>query len=323
MLRAASFFFLLLSCVAVALASPARTASTLTQTSLTDEDGEPPLRLLLQVPYPERVPMLIAEYRCTPWSIIFAVAPDYLDDCAEQCGQHCTCVEMPEVCDSARVENGFSKYVHNLLIAPHANASSDLLFAHADFWLSNRIYELVRGPYRHNIVLPSKPENLWPESCYAPGTNLSSVVLKSGNPWLPWREFGPICQAGMNGTTDDEASLMLKDLGACCRGWVDLLYLPRETQAMFAAMATGMFNATKFHEGAIPTITAAIARANLSQPLVGLGCAGSCCDGAGDLADLSPGMTTYDLINDETICAHPVDLRNRTAWLKVSSAPAC
>lgn len=277
-------------------------------------DDDPPLRLLLNVPYPERLPMLLDVYLCKPWALILAVAPAILGNCSELCGSRCSCVELPAVCDSKHT-GGFAKYHHNLLIAPHADGSSDLLYAHADFWLARRMYDHVRSPlYRESILLPSECPTCPVSSCYAPGAY----------PNFPpsWQTFGPVCQSAMaSEAAQGDDYRLLRELGECCHSWADLLYLPRAAQPMFAAMATGPFNATDIHEGAVPTIAKAIAHANVSR-LTGLECAGSCCADTGNLTTLAPGQTTYDLIGANTMCAHPVDLRNASAWYAVHAEPA-
>ena len=275
----------------------------------------PPLRLLLNVPHPERLPMLLDVYQQIPWHILFAVAPANLTGCRDVCGARCECVELPSQCDSvvAGGQGGKTGFQHSLLVAPHADGSSDLLYAHGDMWLSRRLYDLVRGKHRHSIVLPAGLENV---RCAAPGTREWQQYSRA---WTALRAEGffPKCRALLSGGGPaSEAHRLLRQANVCCHGWSDLLYLPRATQPMFAAMATGPFGELSVAEGAIVTIAEAITRANISQARASAECAGDCCI---QRINLAPGQTTYDLIQAGTVCAHPVDLRNSSAWYEAQA----
>jgi len=267
-----------------------------------DATPQPQLRILLLTPHPERIPLLIDHYRGLPWRMLMAVAQERREECAALCGGECECVDLPSQCDSSsiyeRTGRPVSGHHHNLLIAPHADGSSDLLFTHSDMWMSRRMHEFV-AQRRTHILLPGAQ---LPESCHTPGT-----AAFSGNTWDKWPQWGPRCEAAMLENGNSTTARILRGANVCCHGWADLLYLPAASQRLFAEMATSQFlAATAPHEGVIATIVNALTQQGLFSA-TGIGCAGSCCDVVG-----------YGEISNTTLCAHTVDLRDAGGWRSVA-----
>ena len=278
--------------------------------------GEPPLRVLFSLPYAERIPELLSHYGPLNWTMIMAMGAVNLASCHNLCGDQCSCVLLPEPCDST-VKNldgthKISMRVHDLLIAPFADGSSNLLFAHADMWMSRRMGALLRSDtYRDKMVLPRSPSE---HMCHQPGTTAFDNVK-----WMFWESFGPRCAAAVGSASpppDDESPDVLwplRGLGQCCYGWVDLFYLPKAAQALFAQLATGPLASVEMHEASIVTIAHALAREGIAD-LVDFGCQGDCCNSA--KAKLLREVT------NATTCMHPraqdpVDLSDAEGWARV------
>ena len=291
-----------------------------------------PLRVLLTVPYPERLHLLLDKYSTGEWAcvttqLIIMVRTEAMStcnafvvvgnafvhastwDCADG---RCVCAELPEECDSTKIAN--SRSVHNLLLAPYADGSSDLLFAHSDMWLGNQLARSLagRGPRaldRHAIWLPGRDGSGVDDSGMLPGMlqddelmySNSTLALPGGGcfdanasvAWDWWESFAPKCAAAQR------RDAPLRALGVCCFAWVDLLYLPKAKQQAFAALATGGLAEATSHEGAIATIVAALtmhgATGERSGRVQGVGCHGGCCQGA-----------SLDYVRNDTLCMHRV-----------------
>ena len=288
-----------------------------------------PLRLLVHTPHPERIPMLVEQYACLPWHILFAVAEENTAACLEACASGtCTCVDLPRDCDSSKMGGILglpAGSVHNLLIAPHADGSTDLVYAHSDMWLSRSMPSFIRSRPPNTILLPA---GLDPH-CMPLGAKVDldeDIRFHNGNTSTMWNTFRNACeamlrresaQAATEANDEDEATRLIRVANVCCFGWSDFLYLPAAAQPLFAAMATGPMrgrNATdglSEHEGAIHTIVNAIVSAPRS-PFVAedAACLGSCCGLEGG----------YDALSPDTRCAHPVDLRNSSGWDEARAA---
>jgi len=244
------------------------------------------MRLLLLVPYAERIPMLMQQYSCLPWSIIMAVAD--VPSCQNACADFkpaCTCTQLSWKQDSSNQQ--YTQF-HHQLIANHADGSSDLLYSHADMWLSRHIYATLQGT--KSMMGPTG------SSCSTPGPGCSFQPSS----WPFWADFSRGCCDGMHQGSDDAQPLL--EFGACCTGWADLAFLPRDTQTMFASIARGPLAGVACHEGTIPTIMHAVAKAQRSV-VHSLQCAGGALGGIG-----------WGDITDDTRCAHPVDLRDGAGW---------
>jgi hypothetical protein len=262
-----------------------------------------PLRLLLQVPYPERIPLLLRQYARLPWTILMAVPAAALDECGATCGAACVCVELSLHHHlDARGAPGCTARMHDLLIAPHADGSSDLLFAHADMWLSPAVYARTRGTAQETVLLPARRTfTHW--SCATPG---SERFVEQADAWPFWANFSASCDAAIRRDRESGASDgALTQLNKCCYGWSDLLYLPRRAQSTFATLARGAFRTAESHEGSIVTIALALNASGVA-PLDTLTCEGDCCN--------VDGASIWERITQDTLCAHPVDLRDRTGW---------
>lgn len=276
-------------------------------------DSQSPLRVLFQVPHVERIPMLLRHYAHLNWTMLMATGSASLSLCERLCvrSEHCTCAQLPDPCDTTVVNPDgtpkLSRHMHDLLIAPYADGSSDLLFVHADMWLSRRVDALLRSDdYRHKIVMPrARAEHM----CYRPGTADFANVS-----WPLWEQFAPLCASAIATYSpkaeDDEPDVgwPLRAYGHCCYGWSDLLYLPRAVQPYWAALATGPLAEVEGHEAAISTISHALAFEGVAE-LTDLSCGGDCCNAANE--------PLLHAITQTTNCMHPVDLRDAAGWAAV------
>tara|TARA_B110001452_G_scaffold235058_1_gene213674 strand:- start:873 stop:1862 length:990 start_codon:yes stop_codon:yes gene_type:complete len=272
-----------------------------------------PLRVLLTVPYPERLHLLLDKYSAGEWAcvttqLIIMVSPETMSTCNANCADgRCVCAELPEECDSRKI--AASRRMHNLLLAPYADGSSDLLFAHSDMWLGNQLARSLtgRGPRaldRDAIWLPGRDGSGFDSGMLRDDELMSSkstLALPGGGcfdanasvAWDWWESFAPKCAAAQR------RDAPLRALGVCCFAWVDLLYLPKAKQQAFAALATGGLAEATSHEGAIATIVAALtmhgATGERSGRVQGVGCHGGCCQGA-----------SLDYVRNDTLCMHRV-----------------
>lgn len=277
-----------------------------------------PLRVLLTVPYPERLHLLLDKYSAGEWScvttqLIIMVPSETMSTCNADCADgRCVCAELPEKCDSTKIAT--SRSIHNLLLAPYADGSSDLLFAHSDLWLGNQLARSLAGRGlraldRDAIWLPGRDGSGVDDSGMLRADKMisskSTLALPGGGcfdanasvAWDWWESFAPKCAAAQR--RDDAVHAPLRALGVCCFAWVDLLYLPMAKQQEFAALATGGLAEAKSHEGAIATIVAALtmhgATGEQSGRVQGVGCHGGCCQGA-----------SLDYVRNDTLCMHRV-----------------
>ena len=225
--------------------------------------------------------------------------------------------------------------MHNLLLAPHADGSSDLLYAHADMWLSRRMYTVLRGPRRQQIHMPGSykrpnyptnepvTESSAMTSCHTPGeadfyserwigwNNSNRAGCNNGAVWKAFC-WANTCSAMLQSGRTDELDLLLQSANTCCYSWSDLLYLPSHTQRLFSRMVTQIpeLRDHPYHEAVVGTVVEAIERAT-GRHTVGLRCGGSCCAGS---------TSAYEEIEENgSLCHHPVDLRNESGWRSVAN----
>ena len=194
--------------------------------------------------------MLRDRYTDLPWHVMMAVPVANLTSCGSMCGVRCECVELAQPCVTGNWWTyGFSTHVHNLLLAPHADGSSDLLYAHADMWLSRRMYTVLRGPRRQQIHMPGSykrpnyptnepvTESSAMTSCHTPGeadfyserwigwNNSNRAGCNNGAVWKAFC-WANTCSAMLQSGRTDELDLLLQSANTCCYSWSDLLYLP-------------------------------------------------------------------------------------------------
>ena len=201
------------------------------------------MRLLLHaMKRPERVPLMLQAYGCTPHlSIALLVYPAALARCRQHvrqarsrhraCWDGCACV-------AALAE---PSHMH-VNIAHVADGTTDLLYAHADMYLNiSALSRELRGGNATTATTATP----------AGGLMLSGRAVEPG--CVPVAQM-PYCHGQDNGNrtcggrtwawwshSDASCRMAAVALGleACCYGWSDLVYLPRAAQHAFRSLATG------------------------------------------------------------------------------------
>ena len=262
-----------------------------------------PLRLLIQASHVERIPLLLEAYSgVRPWTIMMLVPQDDVASCGMLCANSCACIGLPV----AAYADYLFKY-HEYALAPLADGSSDLLYIHADMWISPAFYDLVQTN-RRTILLPRElvpvPQTDEPTEAEGVGGSGDGRCFTPDNINVRWSWWGNLSQACSAALRSDS---FIQSLGTCCFGWVDMLHLPKAVQLPFAKLVTGPLSGAN-QEGAILTAARALAAQNATT-LNHVKCLGSCCQGSRNPPEMVPWSS---IASGDYLCAHPVQLQEET-----------